>query len=116
MKLPLEIGTRVDCRWRDGEYHPARVIEKRPVEGTDQHEYYMHYSKCRFLRHFTHAACCLRMQSWKGFAHALRHSAQSSHPVWHRKRPFAGLWCWTKVPYTCSYVMLAISGIAQTTL
>ena len=47
MKLPLEIGTRVDCRWRDGEYHPARVIEKRPVEGTDQHEYYMHYSKCR---------------------------------------------------------------------
>ena len=36
----------MDCKWRDGEYHPARVIEKRPVEGTDQHEYYVHYSKC----------------------------------------------------------------------
>lgn len=46
VKLPLEIGTRVDCKWRDGEFHPARVIERRPVEGTDLHEYYVHYSKC----------------------------------------------------------------------
>ncbi|CAL5225365.1 g8169 [Coccomyxa viridis] len=45
VKLPLECGTRVDCKWRDGEFHPARVIERRPVEGTDQHEYYVHYSK-----------------------------------------------------------------------
>ena len=36
----------MDCKWRDGEYHPARVIERRPVMGTNQHEYYVHYSKC----------------------------------------------------------------------
>ncbi len=36
----------MDCKWRDGEFYPARVIERRPVEGTDKHEYYVHYSKC----------------------------------------------------------------------
>ena len=88
VKLPLEIGTRVDCRWRDGEYHPARVIEKRPVEGTDQHEYYMHYSKCRLLRHVIHAACCLRMQSCNGARYALRILPQSFYQVWHQEGPF----------------------------
>ena len=64
VKLPLATGTRVDCRWRDGEYHPARIIERRPVGGTDQHEYYVHYSKCR-EHQLIQMACCLRMQSGK---------------------------------------------------
>ena len=29
--LPLEVGTLVDCRWRDGAYYTARVIERRPT-------------------------------------------------------------------------------------
>lgn len=29
--LPLEVGTLVDCRWRDGTYYTARVIERRPT-------------------------------------------------------------------------------------
>ncbi|XVE55412.1 hypothetical protein DITRI_Ditri03aG0156600 [Diplodiscus trichospermus] len=29
--LPLEVGTRVMCRWRDGKYHPVKVIESRKI-------------------------------------------------------------------------------------
>ncbi|MCD7470034.1 hypothetical protein HAX54_009596, partial [Datura stramonium] len=29
--LPLEVGTRVMCRWRDGKYHPVKVIERRKL-------------------------------------------------------------------------------------
>ena len=46
VQLPLQIGTRVDCRWRDGEYYTARVVERRLLEGSDVHEYYVHYLKC----------------------------------------------------------------------
>ena len=47
MHLPLQVGTRVDCKWRDGAFHTARVVELRPVEGKpDEHEYYVHYLKC----------------------------------------------------------------------
>ncbi|BDA40557.1 Histone acetyltransferase KAT8 [Coccomyxa sp. Obi] len=45
VQLPLQIGTRVDCRWRDGEYYTARVVERRLLEGSDVHEYYVHYLK-----------------------------------------------------------------------
>ena len=46
MQLPLTINTRVDCKWRDGQFHTARVVERRLVEGTQEHEYYVHYLKC----------------------------------------------------------------------
>ena len=46
VKLPLDPGTRVDCRWRDGQMYPARVIERRPAANGMDHEYYMHYIKC----------------------------------------------------------------------
>lgn len=46
VKLPLDPGTRVDCRWRDGQMYPARVIERRPAANGIDHEYYMHYIKC----------------------------------------------------------------------
>ena len=46
VRLPLDPGTRVDCRWRDGQMYPARVIERRAARNGIDHEYYMHYIKC----------------------------------------------------------------------
>lgn len=51
--LPLEVGTRVMCRWRDGKYHPVKVIERRKVSsvGNNEYEYYVHYTECKqFVR------------------------------------------------------------------
>eukprot|EP00268_Persea_americana_P049527 TRINITY_DN5313_c0_g1_i5.p1 TRINITY_DN5313_c0_g1~~TRINITY_DN5313_c0_g1_i5.p1 ORF type:complete len:399 (+),score=53.03 TRINITY_DN5313_c0_g1_i5:76-1272(+) len=44
--LPLEVGTRVLCRWRDGKYHPVKVIERRRIlSGPNDYEYYVHYTE-----------------------------------------------------------------------
>ncbi|KAG6435983.1 hypothetical protein SASPL_100864 [Salvia splendens] len=45
--LPLEVGTRVNCRWRDGKYHPVKVIERRKLFscGAHYYEYYVHYTE-----------------------------------------------------------------------
>uniref|UniRef100_A0A803L080 Histone acetyltransferase n=1 Tax=Chenopodium quinoa TaxID=63459 RepID=A0A803L080_CHEQI len=45
--LPLEVGTRVMCRWRDSKYHPVKVIERRKVSsgGPNDYEYYVHYTE-----------------------------------------------------------------------
>ncbi|TKY49826.1 Histone acetyltransferase of the MYST family 1 [Spatholobus suberectus] len=45
--LPLEVGTRVMCRWRDGKYHPVKVIERRKVPNAvpNDYEYYVHYTE-----------------------------------------------------------------------
>ena len=47
--LPLEVGTRVMCRWRDGKYHPVKVIERRKMlyGGPNDYEYYVHYTECK---------------------------------------------------------------------
>ena len=47
--LPLEVGTRVNCRWRDGKYHPVKVIERRKLFscGAHYYEYYVHYTECK---------------------------------------------------------------------
>lgn len=49
--LPLEVGTRVLCRWRDNKYHPVKVIERRRLHygGPNDYEYYVHYTECQFL-------------------------------------------------------------------
>lgn len=49
--LPLEVGTRVLCRWRDSKHHPVKVIERRrvPSGGPNDYEYYVHYTECEFL-------------------------------------------------------------------
>lgn len=49
--LPLEVGTRVMCRWRDGKYHPVKVIERRkfPCGGVNDYEYYVHYTECEWF-------------------------------------------------------------------
>lgn len=46
--LPLEVGTRVLCRWRDSKYHPVKVIERRRLHcgGPNDYEYYVHYTEC----------------------------------------------------------------------
>ncbi|KAI0497105.1 hypothetical protein KFK09_023433 [Dendrobium nobile] len=45
--LPLEVGTRVMCRWRDQNLHPVKVIERRKLSsgGTNDYEYYVHYTE-----------------------------------------------------------------------
>ncbi|XP_010916974.1 putative MYST-like histone acetyltransferase 1 [Elaeis guineensis] len=45
--LPLEVGTRVMCRWRDQKLHPVKVIERRkiPNAGPNDYEYYVHYTE-----------------------------------------------------------------------
>lgn len=47
--FPLEVGTRVMCRWRDGKFHPVKVIERRKVNtgGPNDYEYYVHYTECK---------------------------------------------------------------------
>jgi hypothetical protein len=44
--LPLGIDTVIRCKWKDGEYHLARVVHTRLPEGSKDEkstEYYMHY-------------------------------------------------------------------------
>ncbi|KAF2296776.1 hypothetical protein GH714_001884 [Hevea brasiliensis] len=45
--LPLEVGTRVLCRWRDGKYHQVKIIERRKMQcgGPNDYEYYVHYTE-----------------------------------------------------------------------
>ncbi|GFY96667.1 histone acetyltransferase of the MYST family 1 [Actinidia rufa] len=45
--MPLEVGTRVMCRWRDGKFHPVKVIERRRMQngGPNDYEYYVHYTE-----------------------------------------------------------------------
>lgn len=53
VSLPLEVGTRLLCRWRDGKFHPVKVIERRKLPptvsfcgGGHEYEYYVHYTEC----------------------------------------------------------------------
>ncbi|KAL3699918.1 hypothetical protein R1sor_017940 [Riccia sorocarpa] len=44
--LPLEVGTRVLCRWRDDKLHPVKVIERRKLlTGPEEYQYYVHYTE-----------------------------------------------------------------------
>jgi hypothetical protein len=44
--FPLAIGTDIDCGWRDNQFYPARVIERRQLPNPKEYEYYMHYLIC----------------------------------------------------------------------
>lgn len=48
VRLPLEVATHLECRWRDDKYYPARIIERRKADSgvEDEYEYYVHYRKC----------------------------------------------------------------------
>ena len=64
--LPLEVGTRVMCRWRDGKYHPVKVIERRKVSaaGSGEYEYYVHYTECKVFFFFTESCCVSRIRDF----------------------------------------------------
>jgi hypothetical protein len=77
---PLEVGARLSCRWRDGEHHPVRVIERRkrdPARGggpllgdPSDFEYYVHYEQCAFV--FTRACLpCLRLLGLQVSCHGM---------------------------------------------
>lgn len=48
-RASLEVGSRVMCRWRDGKFHPVKVVERRKVNsrGSNDFEYYVHYTECK---------------------------------------------------------------------
>jgi histone acetyltransferase MYST1 len=50
VRLPLEVSTHLECKWRDGKMYPSRIIERRKMEGgtPDQYEYYVHYRNCEW--------------------------------------------------------------------
>jgi len=41
--LPLDVGTKVNCKWRDNQWHQVRIIERRQIEPESDYEYYVHY-------------------------------------------------------------------------
>jgi hypothetical protein len=53
--LPLELNTRVRCRWKDGEFYRCKVLERRikpeyaghPVDLLQAWEYYVHFSSSK---------------------------------------------------------------------
>ncbi|GAX84744.1 hypothetical protein CEUSTIGMA_g12166.t1 [Chlamydomonas eustigma] len=48
VRLPLDLGTRVHCKWlaNDSQYHEVKIIERRQLPGSSgpsAYEYYVHY-------------------------------------------------------------------------
>lgn len=48
VKLPLEVGTFMECEWKQGQYHRAKIIERRKRSDAPDYEYYVHYIGCEF--------------------------------------------------------------------
>ena len=46
VKLPLEVGTFMECEWKQGQYHRAKIIERRKRSDAPDYEYYVHYINC----------------------------------------------------------------------
>ena len=72
VRLPMDIGTRVQCRWRDGQLYPVRVIERRPGDAKgnpEEYEYYVHYEQ--FNR---------RLDTWVTVAEMDAKSAEQDDP------------------------------------
>jgi len=44
LKLPLDLGCVIPCRWRDNKFHTAEVIERK-INEHGEFEYYVHYSE-----------------------------------------------------------------------
>ena len=49
VKLPLEVGTFMECEWKQGQYHRAKIIERRKRSDAPDYEYYVHYIGCECL-------------------------------------------------------------------
>ena len=51
--LPLEVGTRVMCRWCGQKLHPVKVIVCRKGSSSSSptdYKYYVHYTECNCVR------------------------------------------------------------------
>lgn len=62
--LPLPVGSFVDGRWRNGEFHNAKIIEIR-ASTSDVHDYYLHYLGCAPLPHIEtlkHPNCITKLR------------------------------------------------------
>lgn len=46
VKLPLEVGSFMECEWKQGQYHRAKIIERRKRSDAPDYEYYVHYIGC----------------------------------------------------------------------
>lgn len=44
VKQPLEVGTKAPCKWRENHYQECEIIDRRIRPGTDDYEYYVHYT------------------------------------------------------------------------
>ena len=49
VKLPLEVGTFMECEWKEGQWHKAKIIERRKRADANDYEYYVHYIGCKQL-------------------------------------------------------------------
>ena len=76
--IPLDIGARVQCKWRDGQMYPVRVIERRAgpkgKEAQEEYEYYVHYEQ--FNR---------RLDTWVTIAEMDLSTAEQDEPGKKRK-------------------------------
>lgn len=49
VQLPLEVGMKAKCKWRDGVYRLARVVDRREAQDSKdpaKWKYYVHYYGC----------------------------------------------------------------------
>eukprot|EP01122_Echinamoeba_exundans_P010253 TRINITY_DN3797_c0_g1_i1.p1 TRINITY_DN3797_c0_g1~~TRINITY_DN3797_c0_g1_i1.p1 ORF type:complete len:451 (+),score=100.14 TRINITY_DN3797_c0_g1_i1:62-1354(+) len=42
---PIDTNLRVYCKWRDGRFHEAEIVERRPGPNEGTYEYYVHYEE-----------------------------------------------------------------------
>ena len=60
----------MECEWKQGQYHRAKIIERRKRSDAPDYEYYVHYIGCKFHTPFTFLHIML-----------LQHSTHA--PTWH---------------------------------
>lgn len=72
VKLPLEVGAFMECEWKQGQYHRAKIIERRKRSDAPDYEYYVHYIGCEFyalvafvIRAFAAAGASDLFSMWK---------------------------------------------------
>ncbi|KAL5703833.1 histone acetyltransferase [Ranunculus cassubicifolius] len=78
---PLPLQSDVMCSWRDGNYHPAKVIERRRIncDGITVYEYYVHYTE--FDRRLDEWVKCERLEEVKGQDTKTKRARTSRHKI-----------------------------------
>ena len=47
----------MECEWKEGQYHRAKIIERRKRPDTSDYEYYVHYIGCECSHHSAVCIC-----------------------------------------------------------